>query len=155
MTTLLAATLPILETRTRYSSCPPASAGPPPTTATCLVIESNCALPTAISVGWSPLASMPSASVNSAGSSLLSTLPWLLMIVPDVAAGPGALTTPSFTVTSKLTTAMPPVDSVPLPVVGNGGVRSDELTSIPPASGETTPPGGPNGIPFKLALSGL
>ena len=41
-------------TLTRYSSCPPGSAIPPPTTKTCFVIRSCCATPTTTTVGWKP-----------------------------------------------------------------------------------------------------
>jgi hypothetical protein len=135
MTTSSAGTAAMLRISTVYSSTEPGSAAPPPTTPTRLVIASCCASPTTTSVGWAPLLGLPSPSVSSFGSSSVATTAWLRMMVPDG--------TPSLTRTSNRTTAVPPGERVPLPVAGNGGVRSSELTSMPAISGEMPPSGWP------------
>src|SRR5512144_866452 len=122
ITTLVAATVPMLVTRTRYSSSAPTSAVPPPTTATCLVIVSICAFPTVITVGWYPLVGLPSASVGSAGNCAVTTLPWLLIIVPEG--------TPALTCTLKVTMPVPPAASVPPLDGGEGGVWPEETTPM-------------------------
>ena len=64
---------------------------------------------------------------------MLLTTAWLLITVP---AG-----VPPLTSRSNVSTAAAPGEIVPAPDPGSGGVRSDELMSIPEASGETPPSG--------------
>src|SRR5262245_32154440 len=141
---MYAGTAAMFVTRTRYSSWPPASAAPPPTTATCLVMVSCWALPTTITVGSGPVVGSPSPSVGSGGSWTVLTTPWLLISVP---AG-----TPALTCTSNVITALAPTESVPPPGPGSGGVRSDELIPMPATSGETPPSGCPTASPFRLVV---
>jgi len=128
MRTSVAATLATLRTTTRYSSCPPASAGPPATTTTCLVIWSCCPPPTTTTVGSGPVAGLPSPSVSRLGACALVTIAWLLMIVPTGV--------PVFTRRTNTTCALCPPLITPAPAPGSGGVRSEELTGRPAASGK-------------------
>ena len=82
ITTLRAGTAATFTTVTRYSSCAPGTAAPPPTTETCFVMESCWPAPTTTTVGSGPVAGLPSPSVSRSGSSTLSTTAWLLMMVP-------------------------------------------------------------------------
>src|SRR5438093_1332488 len=120
-------------TVTRYSSVEPASAGPPPTTETCFVIDSCWTAPTTTTVGWAPFPGLPSPSVRRFGSSTLSTTAWLMIRVP---AG-----VPRLTRRSNCSVAVAPGEIVPAPGPGSGGVRLDELMLIPDASGGTPPSG--------------
>ena len=146
MTTLWAATVATFVTRTSYSSCPPASAAPPPTTATCLSIMSCWPLPTTTTVGSGPVAGLPSPSVSRFGSSALPTTAWFMISVP---AG-----VPASTCRSNSITALSPGFSVPALRPGNGGVRSDDEIPMPAASGETPPSGTPTGRPLSRSESG-
>src|SRR5262245_50373800 len=143
--TAKAGTVAMLTTVTTYSSCEPGSAAPPPTTATCFVIDSCWALPTTTTVGSGPVAGLPSPSVSRLGTWLLRTTAWLLMIVP-----PG---TPAFTCRLYWTTALRPGLSVPPAAPGSGGVRSLELIGMPAVSGATPPSGRPTGRPFRVVES--
>ena len=137
--------MPTFWTRIVYSSVEPASAGPPPTTATPFVMRSSCKLPTTTTVGSGPVAGLPSPSVSLLGTSALVTTAWFAMTVPGG--------TPSFTRKSNCTTAISPPASVPAPGPGSGGVRPAELRSMPATSGETPPSGWPTGKPFKVSES--
>ena len=131
-------------TLTRYSSVEPGSAGPPPTTRTCFVIESCCTAPTTTTVGWAPFPGLPSPSVSRLGCPVLVTTAWLLISVP---AGVPALTRRSY-----WRVAVAPGEIVPAPGPGSGGVRSDELMLMPEASGATPPSGCPTGSPFNCVV---
>src|SRR5262245_6365760 len=141
MTTVRAGTNPTLTTFTTYSSVAPASAAPPPTTVTCLVMASCWMAPTTTTVGSGPVAGLPSPSVRMFGSSTVSTTAWLLITVP---AG-----VPGLTRSSNTSTPAAPGEIVPAPAPGSGGVMLDELMLMPEASGETPPSGWPTGNPFK------
>jgi hypothetical protein len=65
----------VLQLRTR-------STAPPPTTVTCLEMESCWPAPTTTTVGSGPVAGLPSPSVSRSGRSTLSTTAWLLIRVP-------------------------------------------------------------------------
>ena len=145
MTTYSAGTAAMLVTVTTYSSSAPGTAGPPPTTATCLVIESCWPAPTTTTVGSGPVAGLPSPSVSRFGTSTVSTTAWLLISVP--------VATPSLTRRSNCSTAEAPAEIVPAPAPGSGGVRSEELILMPAASGEAPPSGWPTGSPFSSVES--
>ncbi len=127
-----------------YSSCAPGSAGPPPTTITCLVIWSCWPSPTTTTVGSGPVVGSPSPSVRRSGSPVLRTTAWLLMIVP-----PG---TPSSTRRLYSTTAVWSELIVPAPAPGRGGVRFEELIGMPATSGHTPPSGWPTARPFSVVV---
>ena len=110
-----------------------------------MVIESCWASPTTTTVGSGPVAGSPSPSVSRSGSSVLPTTAWLEISVP--AGVPGS------TRRSNCRTAVAPAETVPAPTAGNGGVRSDELTSMPEASGDAPPSGWPTGRPFNSVES--
>jgi hypothetical protein len=73
------------------------------------------------------------------------TVAWFLITVP------GGV--PSFTRRSNWTTAIWPGDRIPARLPGNGGVRSEELTSTPAMSGEIPPSGRRTGWPFSVIVS--
>ena len=72
------------------------------------------------------------------GSSVLATLPWLLMTVPP--------TTPAFTRASKVITALERGAMVPLAADG-------EFTRRPAASGDVPPSGRATGVPLSVTES--
>ena len=145
ITTWYAGTVPAFVTSTVYSSVAPGIAGPPPTTPTCFTILSVCRLPTTTTVGSGPVAGLPSPSVSTFGSSALETVAWFEITVPGG--------TPSFTRRSNWTMAVWPGDTVPAPGAGSGGVRFDELTSMPAIIGDTPPSGRPTASPFSVIES--
>jgi hypothetical protein len=80
-----------------------------------------------------PFPGFPSPSVRRFGSSTLSTTAWFVISVP---AG-----VPRLTRRLNCRIAEAPAEIVPAPGPGSGGVRSDDETSMPEASGETPPSG--------------
>src|SRR5262245_11271623 len=78
--------------------------------------------PTTMSVGWSPLASMPSTSVGSGTVELESTLPWLLITVPSG--------TPAFTVTRNVIVTVSPTRSGPTATASVGAPDSSVVPRV-------------------------
>ena len=129
----------------RIRAVAPGSAGPPPTTVTCFVIESCWPAPTTTTVGSGPVAGLPSPSVSRFGSSTLSHHG----LVADQRAGRRAGIDAQVELEDRRGSGRDRAGAR----TGSGGVRSDELMLMPEASGETPPSGWPTGSPLSIVES--